>query len=119
MIILETEKRSCHQRHDSCHPGAKIRVVAYRNCGLSFKENQSTCQTKPSNYDADLSPLDAGGNDGPRDPITPPLCTTARDDRPIVRMAVIDRAAISRTITQQSVTHHSVFAHVVVVTNAT
>ncbi|GFV85463.1 uncharacterized protein TNCV_3772871 [Trichonephila clavipes] len=24
MKILETEKRSCHQRHDSCHPGAKI-----------------------------------------------------------------------------------------------
>ncbi|GFW98453.1 retrovirus-related Pol polyprotein from transposon TNT 1-94 [Trichonephila clavipes] len=25
MKILETEKRSCHQRHDSCHPGAKIK----------------------------------------------------------------------------------------------
>ncbi|GFT83403.1 gag-pol polyprotein [Trichonephila clavipes] len=24
MKILETEKRSCHQRHDSCHPGAKM-----------------------------------------------------------------------------------------------
>ncbi|GFY20514.1 retrovirus-related Pol polyprotein from transposon TNT 1-94 [Trichonephila clavipes] len=25
MKIKETEKRSCHQRHDSCHPGAKIK----------------------------------------------------------------------------------------------
>ncbi|GFX73225.1 transposable element Tc1 transposase [Trichonephila clavipes] len=39
----------------------------------------------------------------------PPRCTTARDDRWIVRMAVMDRAASSRIIAQQiqSVTHHS------------
>ncbi|GFU97121.1 RNA-directed DNA polymerase from mobile element jockey [Trichonephila clavipes] len=30
MKILETEKRSCHQRHDSCHPGAKIKANLYR-----------------------------------------------------------------------------------------
>ncbi|GFY15900.1 hypothetical protein TNCV_1285451 [Trichonephila clavipes] len=28
MKILETEKRSCHQRHDSCHPGAKMTATA-------------------------------------------------------------------------------------------
>ncbi|GFU19771.1 HTH_Tnp_Tc3_2 domain-containing protein [Trichonephila clavipes] len=42
----------------------------------------------------------------------PPRCTTARDDRWIVRMAVWDRAATSRTIAPQiqSVTHHLVSA---------
>ncbi|GFW32483.1 transposable element Tc1 transposase [Trichonephila clavipes] len=41
----------------------------------------------------------------------PPRCTTARDDRSIVCMVVMDRESTSRTIAQQiqSVTHHSVF----------
>ncbi|GFU71245.1 HTH_Tnp_Tc3_2 domain-containing protein [Trichonephila clavipes] len=40
----------------------------------------------------------------------PPQCTTSREDRQIVRMAVTDRSVTSRTIAQQimSVTHHSV-----------
>ncbi|GFX12793.1 transposable element Tc3 transposase [Trichonephila clavipes] len=40
----------------------------------------------------------------------PPRCTTSRDDRWIVRIVVMDRAAISRTIAQQiqSVTRPSV-----------
>ncbi|GFV54848.1 transposable element Tcb1 transposase [Trichonephila clavipes] len=39
----------------------------------------------------------------------PPRCTTACDDRWIVRMTVMSRVATSRTIAQhiQSVTHHS------------
>ncbi|GFV82824.1 transposable element Tcb1 transposase [Trichonephila clavipes] len=39
----------------------------------------------------------------------PSRCATAREDRRIVRMAVMDHAATSRTIAQriQSVTHHS------------
>ncbi|GFW19750.1 transposable element Tc1 transposase [Trichonephila clavipes] len=31
----------------------------------------------------------------------PPHCTTARDDKPIVRMAMMDRGVTSRTIVQQ------------------
>ncbi|GFV39729.1 transposable element Tcb1 transposase [Trichonephila clavipes] len=40
----------------------------------------------------------------------PPRCTTARDDRRIVRMAVMDHVAASRTIAQQiqPITDHSV-----------
>ncbi|GFX63049.1 transposable element Tcb1 transposase [Trichonephila clavipes] len=42
----------------------------------------------------------------------PPQCTTSREDRLIVRMAVTDRSVTSRTIAQhiESVTHHSVSA---------
>ncbi|GFV48765.1 hypothetical protein TNCV_625521 [Trichonephila clavipes] len=62
---------------------------------------------KPSNCDADLSSLDAEGNDGPI------WCRShphRSDDRWTVRIAVMDRSATSRTIAQQMqpVTHHSV-----------
>ncbi|GFY35312.1 transposable element Tcb1 transposase [Trichonephila clavipes] len=42
----------------------------------------------------------------------PPQCTTSREDRQIVRMAVTDRSVTARTIAQhiESVTHHSVSA---------
>ncbi|GFX57024.1 transposable element Tcb1 transposase [Trichonephila clavipes] len=41
-----------------------------------------------------------------------PQCTTSREDRQIVRMAVTDRSVTSRTVAQHidSVTHHSVSA---------
>ncbi|GFV21704.1 transposable element Tcb1 transposase [Trichonephila clavipes] len=45
----------------------------------------------------------------------PPQCTTSREDRQIVRMAVTDRSVISRTIAQhiESITHHSVSARTI------
>ncbi|GFW82393.1 transposable element Tcb1 transposase [Trichonephila clavipes] len=45
----------------------------------------------------------------------PPQCTTSREDRHIVRMAVTDRSVTSRTIAQhiESVTHHSVPARTI------
>ncbi|GFV78372.1 transposable element Tcb1 transposase [Trichonephila clavipes] len=43
----------------------------------------------------------------------PPQCTTSREDRQIVRMAVTDRSVTSRIVAQhiESATHHSVSAH--------
>ncbi|GFV96733.1 transposable element Tcb1 transposase [Trichonephila clavipes] len=45
----------------------------------------------------------------------PPQCTTSREDRQIVRMAVTDRSVTSQTIAQriESVTHHSVSARTI------
>ncbi|GFU88898.1 transposable element Tcb1 transposase [Trichonephila clavipes] len=45
----------------------------------------------------------------------PPQCTTSREDRQIVRMAVTDRSVTSRTIAQhiESVTYHSVSARTI------
>ncbi|GFY35743.1 transposable element Tcb1 transposase [Trichonephila clavipes] len=42
----------------------------------------------------------------------PPQCTTSREDRQVVRMAVTHRSVTSRTVAQhiESVTHHSVSA---------
>ncbi|GFW93435.1 hypothetical protein TNCV_46381 [Trichonephila clavipes] len=44
------------------------RIVAYRDCGLSFRE---ISQRVGWNQATDLSLLDAGGNDGPTWSITP------------------------------------------------
>ncbi|KFM74635.1 hypothetical protein X975_11642, partial [Stegodyphus mimosarum] len=45
----------------------------------------------------------------------PPQCTTSRDDKYIVRMAVTDRSVTSRTIAHhiQSITHHPVSARTI------
>ncbi|GFT54701.1 transposable element Tcb1 transposase [Trichonephila clavipes] len=45
----------------------------------------------------------------------PPQCTTSREDRQIVRMAVMDHSVTSRTVVQhiESVTHHSVSARTI------
>ncbi|GFX14358.1 transposable element Tcb1 transposase [Trichonephila clavipes] len=45
----------------------------------------------------------------------PPQCTTSREDRQIVRMAVTDHSVTSRTVAQhiESVTHHSVSARTI------
>ncbi|GFW71411.1 transposable element Tcb1 transposase [Trichonephila clavipes] len=68
------------------------RIVAYRDCGLPFRKIGSR----------------VGRNQT--------TCTTSRDDRQIVRMAVVtDRLVTSRTIAQhiESVTHHSVPARTI------
>ncbi|GFV86402.1 transposable element Tc1 transposase [Trichonephila clavipes] len=45
----------------------------------------------------------------------PPQCTTSREDRQIVRMAVTDRSVTSQSVAQhiESVTHHSVSARTI------
>ncbi|GFT89698.1 transposable element Tcb1 transposase [Trichonephila clavipes] len=45
----------------------------------------------------------------------PPQCTTSREDRLIVRMAVMDHSVTSQTVAQhiESVTYHSVSARTI------
>ncbi|GFX17982.1 transposable element Tcb1 transposase [Trichonephila clavipes] len=64
------------------------KIVAYRDCGLPFRK------------------IDC------RDGRNQTTCTTSRDERQIVRMAVMDRSVTSRTISQhiESSNHHSVSA---------
>ncbi|GFS62969.1 HTH_38 domain-containing protein [Trichonephila clavipes] len=87
-------------------------IVAYRNCGLSFKEidervgrNKVTVMRIGHRWRQEEMTDQWSRSHLPR-------CTNVRDDRWIVRMAVMDNLATSPTITQQiqSVTHHSVSA---------
>ncbi|GFW01717.1 transposable element Tcb1 transposase [Trichonephila clavipes] len=91
------------------------RIVAYRDCGLSFREIGSRLGRKQTTvmriYDCWMQ---AGTTDG-RGRLHPPPCTTSREDRQIVRMAVTDRSVTSRTTAQhiESVMHHSVSARTI------
>lgn len=91
------------------------RIVAYRDCGLSFREigrrvgrNQTTVMRICDRW------VQEGTTDRRVRPHRP-QCTTSRDDRHIVHMAVTDRSVTSRTISQQiqSVTHHPVSARTI------
>ncbi|GFS48675.1 transposable element Tcb1 transposase [Trichonephila clavipes] len=91
------------------------RTVAYRDCGLSFREignrigrNQTTVMRICERW------LQEGTTDR-RGRSPPPQCITSREDRQIVRMAVTDRSVTSRTVAQhfESVTHHSVSARTI------
>ncbi|KFM56978.1 Transposable element Tc1 transposase, partial [Stegodyphus mimosarum] len=74
------------------------RIVAYRECGLSFREignrvgrNQTTVMRICDRW------MQRGTTDR-RVRSYLPQCTTSRDDRSIVRMTVTDRSVTSRTI---------------------
>lgn len=91
------------------------RIVAYRDCGLSFREIGSRVGR---NLTTVMRICDRWMQEGTTDRRVrshPPRCTTSRDDRQIVRMAVTDRSATSRTLAQhiQSVTHHPVSARTI------
>ena len=91
------------------------RIVAYRDCGLSFREIGSRVGRNQTTVMRICDRWMQEGTTDRRVPSHPPQCTTSRDDRHIVRMAVTDRSATSRTIAQhiQSVPHHPVSARTI------
>lgn len=91
------------------------RIVAYRDCGLSFREIGSRVGRNQTTVMRICDRWMQEGTADRRVRSHPPRCTTSRDDRQIVRMAVTDRSATSRTIAQhiQSVTHHPVSARTI------
>ncbi|GFU56297.1 transposable element Tcb1 transposase [Trichonephila clavipes] len=91
------------------------RIVAYRDCGLSFGEfgsrvgrNQTTVMWICDHW------MQKGTTDR-RGRCYPPQFTTSRENRQILRMAVTDCSVASRTVAQhiESVTHHSVSARII------
>ncbi|GFW84290.1 transposable element Tcb1 transposase [Trichonephila clavipes] len=91
------------------------RIVAYRDCGLSFREIGSRVG---QNQTTVIWISDRWMQEGTTDRhgrSHPPQCTTSCEDKQIVRMAVMDRSVTSRTIAQhiESVTHHSVSARTI------
>ncbi|GFW71926.1 transposable element Tcb1 transposase [Trichonephila clavipes] len=64
------------------------RIVAYRDCGLSFRE---ICSRVGRNQTTVMQICDHWMQEGTtdrRDRSHPPQCTTSREDRQIVRMTV-------------------------------
>ncbi|GFW44027.1 transposable element Tcb1 transposase [Trichonephila clavipes] len=91
------------------------RIVAYRDCGLSFRKigchvgRNQTAVMRICNRWMKEGTTDRRGRSHP------PQYTTSREDRQIMRMAVMDRSVTSRTLAQhiESVTHHSVSARTI------
>ncbi|GFX92401.1 p protein [Trichonephila clavipes] len=80
----------------------------FREIGSSVGRNQTTVIRICDCW------MQEGTTDG-RDRPHPPQCTTSREDRQIVRMAVTDRSVTSRTVAQhiESIPHHSVSARTI------
>ncbi|GFS90808.1 transposable element Tcb1 transposase [Trichonephila clavipes] len=91
------------------------RIVAYQDCGLSFREIGSRVGRNQTTVMRICDRWMQEGTTDRRGRSHPPQCTTSREDRQIVRMAVTDRSLTSRTVPQhiESVTHHSVSARTI------
>ncbi|GFY05406.1 transposable element Tcb1 transposase [Trichonephila clavipes] len=91
------------------------RIVAYRDCGLSFREIGSRVGRNQTTVMRICDRWMHEGTTDRRGRSHPPQCTTSREDKQIVRMAVTDLSLTSRTIAQhiESVTHHSVSARTI------
>ncbi|GFV26388.1 transposable element Tcb1 transposase [Trichonephila clavipes] len=91
------------------------RIVAYRDCGLSVSEIGSRVGRNQTTVLRICNRWMQEGTTDQRGRSHPPQCTTSREDRQIVRMAVTDRSVTSRTVAQhiESVTRHSVSARTI------
>ena len=109
-IMPRRKHRSSSDQVSEFHRG---RIVAYRDCGLSFREIGSRVGRNQTTVMRICARWMQEGTTDRRVRSHPPQRTTSRDDRQIVSMAVTDRSVTSRTIEQhmQSVTHHPVSAH--------
>ncbi|GFU81541.1 HTH_38 domain-containing protein [Trichonephila clavipes] len=87
------------------------RIVAYRDCGLSFRKIGSRAGRNRTTI-MRISDRWMQEDDGPTWSIASTSVNTSREDRKIVRMALTDRSVTSRTTAQhiESVTHHSLSA---------
>ncbi|GFY14109.1 transposable element Tcb1 transposase [Trichonephila clavipes] len=91
-------RRKQRSAYDQVSESDRGRIVAYLDCGLSFREigsrvgrNQTTVMWICDRWMQEGT-MDRRGRSHP------PQCTTSREDRQIVRMAVKNRPVTSRTV---------------------
>ncbi|GFY33884.1 transposable element Tcb1 transposase [Trichonephila clavipes] len=91
------------------------RIGVYRDSGLSFRKIGSRVGRNQTTVMRICDRWKQEGTTDRRGRSHLPQCTTSREDRQIVRMAVADRSATSRTVAQhiESVTHNSVSARTI------
>ncbi|GFV50673.1 transposable element Tcb1 transposase [Trichonephila clavipes] len=106
------KQRSCFDQVSEFDRG---RIVAYRDCGLSFREIGSRVGRNQTTLMRICDRWMQEGTTDRRDRLHPPQCTTSLEDRHIMHMAVTDRSVTSRTVAQhiESVMHHSVSARTI------
>ncbi|GFU45424.1 transposable element Tcb1 transposase [Trichonephila clavipes] len=112
LLFIVEKKRSAFDHVSEIHRGG---IVAYRDCGLSFREIGSRVGRNQTTVMRICNRWRQEGTMDRRGRSQPPQCTTSREDRQIVCMAVTDRSVTPRTVAQhiESVTHHSVTARTI------
>ncbi|GFX03576.1 uncharacterized protein TNCV_4751611 [Trichonephila clavipes] len=85
------------------------RIVAYLDCGLSFREIGSRVGRNQTTVMQICDRWMQESTTDRRVRSHPPHCTTSRKDRQIVRMAVTDRSVTSRTVAQHIQYHSTPF----------
>lgn len=91
------------------------RIVAYRDCGLSFREIGHRVGRSQATVMRICNRWMQEGTTDRQQRLQPPRRTTPREDRHIVRMAMVERTATSAAISQgiQCVTQQSVSARTI------
>ncbi|GFV42028.1 transposable element Tcb1 transposase [Trichonephila clavipes] len=112
---LVMSRRKQRSAFDQVSEFDRVRIVAYRDCGLSIREigshagrNQTTVLRICDRWMQEAT-TDRRGRSHP------PQCITSGEDRQIMHMAVTDYSVTSRTVAQhiESATHHSFFARTI------
>ncbi|GFS76055.1 transposable element Tcb1 transposase [Trichonephila clavipes] len=111
-VISRRKQRSAFDQVSEFDRG---RIVAYRDCGLSFREIGSRVGRNETTVMRIWDRWMQEGTTDRRGQSHPPQCTTSPEERQIVLMAVTDRSVTSRTVAQhiESVTHYSVSARTI------
>ncbi|GFX95098.1 uncharacterized protein TNCV_3605571 [Trichonephila clavipes] len=78
------------------------RIVAYRDCGLSIRKIGSHVGRNQTTVIRICDRWMQEGMTDRRGRSHPPQCTTSREDRQIVHMAVTERSVTSRTVAQHT-----------------
>ncbi|GFU77626.1 transposable element Tcb1 transposase [Trichonephila clavipes] len=99
VLVSDAETRCGRSAFDQVFEFDKGRIVAYRDCGLSFREIGSRVRRNQTVMRICDRWMQEGTTDR-RGRSHPPQCNTSSEDRQIVRMAVTDRSVTSRTMTQ-------------------
>ncbi|GFV16630.1 transposable element Tcb1 transposase [Trichonephila clavipes] len=109
-VSSSSEMKNIMKTFDQVSEFGRGRIVAYQDCGLSFKEIGSRVGRNQTTVIRICDHWMQKGTTDQRGQSHPSQCTTSRVDRQIVRMAVTDRSVASRIVAQhiESVTHHSV-----------
>ncbi|GFU92914.1 transposable element Tcb1 transposase [Trichonephila clavipes] len=114
-MLKITSRRKQRSAFDQVSEFDRGRIVAYRDCGLSFREIGSRVGRNQTTVMRICDRWMQEGTTDRRGRSHPPHCNTSREDRQIVHMAVKNRSVTSRTVKQhiESVTHHSESAHTI------
>ncbi|GFW88793.1 transposable element Tcb1 transposase [Trichonephila clavipes] len=85
------------------------RIVAYRDCGLSFRKTGSRVGRNQTTVMWICDRWMQEDTTDRRGRFNPPQCITSREEKQIVCMAVTDRSVTSRTIAQNIDGEHNAF----------